>query len=183
MPGAGRALGTRTFVNVGAVLLDVARVTIGDDVQVGPNVQLLTATHPLDAETRRAGWEAAEPITIGDAVWLGGGVIVCPAVTIGPESVISRRHSQRRWTITSRVWLGSPSDEVATCGVEGHHSPPSASAGGALRPAASRSVGRTDTPGQPSSVCGHGNGVSRSRSATRRASSTFWRPRPRIRSS
>lgn len=183
MPGAGRALGTRTFVNVRAVLLDVARVTIGDDVQVGPNVQLLTATHPLDAETRRAGWEAAEPITIGGAVWLGGGVIVCPGVTIGPESVISRRHSQRRWTITSRVWLGSPSDEVATCGVEGHHSP-------AISPrrrgaeTGSFSLRRAHRHAGPTVVrCGHGNGVSRSRSATRRASSTFWRPRPRIRSS
>lgn len=86
--GYQTAIGARTFVNVGAVVLDVARVAIGDEVQIGPNVQLLTATHPLDAETRRAGWEAAEPITIGDAVWLGGGAIVCPGVTIGPESVI-----------------------------------------------------------------------------------------------
>jgi maltose O-acetyltransferase len=86
--GYQTTIGARTFVNVGAVVLDVARVTIGDDVQVGPNVQLLTATHPLDAETRRAGWEAAEPIAIGDGAWLGGGVIVCPGVTIGSESVI-----------------------------------------------------------------------------------------------
>jgi len=81
-------LGARTFVNFGAVLLDVAPITVGDDVQIGPNVQLLTPTHPLDPELRRAKWEAAEPITIGDNVWLGGGAIVLPGVTIGDNAVI-----------------------------------------------------------------------------------------------
>lgn len=81
-------IGPRTFVNFGAVMLDVARISIGADVQIGPNVQLLTPTHPLDAELRRAKWEAAEPITIGDNVWLGGGVIVCPGVTIGENTVV-----------------------------------------------------------------------------------------------
>ena len=71
-----------------AVILDVGRVTIGADVQIGPNVQLLTPTHPLDPELRRSGAEAAEPITIGDNVWLGGGVIVCPGVTIGQDTVV-----------------------------------------------------------------------------------------------
>ena len=81
-------IGARTFINFGAVILDVGKVTIGDDVQVGPNVQILTATHPLDAETRRAGWESQKPISIGSGVWLGGGVIVCPGVSIGENSVI-----------------------------------------------------------------------------------------------
>lgn len=81
-------IGARTFVNYGLVALDAARITIGADVQIGPNVQLLTPTHPLDAAQRRAKWEAAEPITIGDNVWLGGGVIVCPGVTIGENTVV-----------------------------------------------------------------------------------------------
>jgi maltose O-acetyltransferase len=81
-------LGARSFANFGLVALDVARITIGDDVQIGPNVQLLTPTHPLGAEPRRAKWEAAKPITIGNNVWLGGGVIVCPGVTIGDNTVI-----------------------------------------------------------------------------------------------
>jgi maltose O-acetyltransferase len=81
-------IGARTFLNVGVVALDVARITIGDDVQVGPLVQLLTPTHPVDAELRRAKWEAAEPIAIGDNVWLGGGAIVCPGVTIGADTVV-----------------------------------------------------------------------------------------------
>ena len=82
------SVGPRTFVNFGTVLLDVAPITIGADVQIGPYVQLLTPTHPLDPEERRAQWESAQPITIGDNVWLGGGVIVCPGVTIGENTVV-----------------------------------------------------------------------------------------------
>jgi maltose O-acetyltransferase len=81
-------VGARTFVNYGLVALDVASITIGDDVQVGPNVQLLTPTHPLDPDARRAKWEAAEPIAIEGNVWLGGGVIVLPGVTIGENTVV-----------------------------------------------------------------------------------------------
>lgn len=81
-------MGARVFVNFGLVALDVATITIGDDVQIGPNVQLLTPTHPLDAATRHAKWEAAKPITIGNNVWLGGGVIVLPGVTIGANTVV-----------------------------------------------------------------------------------------------
>jgi maltose O-acetyltransferase len=81
-------IGVRTFVNFGLVALDVAPIRIGDDVQLGPRVQLLTPTHPLQPEPRRAKWEAAEPIAIGDNVWLGGGVVVCPGVTIGADTVV-----------------------------------------------------------------------------------------------
>jgi maltose O-acetyltransferase len=82
-------IGARTFVNFGLVALDVAPIKIGDDVQVGPYVQLLTPTHPLEPEPRRAKWEAAEPIAISENVWLGGGVIVCPGVTIGADTVVA----------------------------------------------------------------------------------------------
>jgi len=81
-------IGARTFVNFGLVALDVAEIQIGDDVQIGPNVQLLTPTHPVESEPRRAKWEAARPIAIGDNVWLGGGVIICPGVTIGADTVV-----------------------------------------------------------------------------------------------
>jgi maltose O-acetyltransferase len=81
-------IGARSFANFGLVALDVARITIGEDVQIGPNVQLLTPTHPVEADLRRATWEAARPITIGNNVWLGGGVIVCPGVTIGDDTVV-----------------------------------------------------------------------------------------------
>jgi maltose O-acetyltransferase len=86
--GFNLSCGDRTFVNYGGVFLDVARISIGADVQIGTSVQLLTATHPLDAEARRQGWESGSPITVGDRVWLGGGVIVCPGVTIGENAVV-----------------------------------------------------------------------------------------------
>ncbi|GAA5152456.1 sugar O-acetyltransferase [Nocardioides marinquilinus] len=86
--GRHLTVGARTFANVGLVVLDVAPVTIGEDVQIGPNVQLLTATHPVAPGPRRDKWESALPITIGDNVWLGGGVIVCPGVTIGADTVV-----------------------------------------------------------------------------------------------
>jgi maltose O-acetyltransferase len=87
--GSHLHIGARTFANFGLVALDCAEIRIGEDVQIGPNVQLLTATHPLDADRRRAKWESAAPITIGDNVWLGGGVIVCPGVTIGADTVVA----------------------------------------------------------------------------------------------
>ncbi|MGX7670014.1 sugar O-acetyltransferase [Plantactinospora sp. DSM 117369] len=86
--GSQIRVGDRSYLNVNAVLLDVAAIEIGADVQIGPNVQLLTPHHPLDPEQRRTGWEAARPITIGDNAWLGGGVIVLGGVTIGPDTVV-----------------------------------------------------------------------------------------------
>src|SRR5690606_38555681 len=86
--GSNITIGSGCFANFGLVALDVAAITLGDDVQIGPNVQLLTPTHPLDPDLRRAKWEAAQPITIGDNVWLGGGAIVGPGVTIGENTVV-----------------------------------------------------------------------------------------------
>jgi maltose O-acetyltransferase len=86
--GTNIAIGARTFVNYDCVMLDVAPIRIGAACQLATRVQLLTATHPIDPEPRRAGWEAAEPITIGDDVWLGGGAIVCPGITIGEDTVV-----------------------------------------------------------------------------------------------
>ncbi|MFI1916439.1 sugar O-acetyltransferase [Nocardia sp. NPDC020380] len=82
-------MGRNSFLNYDAIVLDCAPVTIGDDVSIGPRAQLLTALHPMeDHELRRQRWETAAPITIGDNVWLGGGVIVCPGVTIGSNTVV-----------------------------------------------------------------------------------------------
>lgn len=81
-------IGSRTFINFGAVILDSAPVRIGDDVQIGPYVQLVTPTHPLDPDERRTRIESAAPITICDDVWLAAGVIVCPGVTIGQGTTV-----------------------------------------------------------------------------------------------
>jgi len=81
-------LGNNVFFNFNCVVLDVAQVTIGNNVLFGPNVQLYTATHPLDVRQRRSGLEAGHPITIGNDCWIGGSVIINPGITIGERSVI-----------------------------------------------------------------------------------------------
>ena len=87
--GAHIAVGAGCFINYDAILLDCASITIGDNVSIGPRAQLVTALHPVDDyEARRAGWESAAPIVLGDNVWLAAGVIVCPGVTIGANSVV-----------------------------------------------------------------------------------------------
>ncbi len=86
--GARIAIGAGTFVNFDCAMLDCAEITVGRNCQLAPRVQLLTATHPIDPNARRDGWESAAPITIGDNVWLGGGAIVCPGVEIGADTVV-----------------------------------------------------------------------------------------------
>lgn len=85
--GSNILLGERVFFNFNCIVLDVCRVTIGDFTLFGPAVQIYTATHPMDAELRRK-QEFAKPIAIGSDVWVGGGAIICPGVTIGSKTVI-----------------------------------------------------------------------------------------------
>jgi maltose O-acetyltransferase len=106
--GENIRIGARTFVNYHLTALDVAAITIGADCQIGPNVQLLTPTHPVDPQPRRDKLEAAQPITIGDNVWLGGGVIVCPGVTIGENSVIGAGSVVTRDIPANVVAVGNP---------------------------------------------------------------------------
>jgi maltose O-acetyltransferase len=80
-------LGTRCFFNFNCVVLDVCPVRIGDYTLFGPAVQIYTPMHPMEAELRRTR-EFARPVTIGSDVWVGGGAIICPGVTIGSRSVI-----------------------------------------------------------------------------------------------
>lgn len=101
-------IGARTFVNYGAVFLDVGKIVLGADVQIGPNVQLLTATHPIEPVPRRDKWESSEPITIEDNVWLGGGVIVCPGVTIGENTVVGAGAVVPRDLPPNVVAVGNP---------------------------------------------------------------------------
>jgi maltose O-acetyltransferase len=86
--GTRVSIGPKTFFNYDCLMLDVAPVTIGAACQVATRVQFITATHPIDPQPRRIGWEAAEPIVVGDNVWLSAGVIVCPGVTIGDDTVV-----------------------------------------------------------------------------------------------
>ncbi|WP_410654648.1 sugar O-acetyltransferase [Amycolatopsis sp. lyj-112] len=82
-------IGDNSFLNYDAILLDCAPIKIGSDCSIGPRCQLLTALHPMeDHELRRQRWESAAPITIGNNVWFGGGVIVCAGVTVGDDTVV-----------------------------------------------------------------------------------------------
>lgn len=86
--GFNIALGSKVFFNFNCVVLDVMNVEIGDNVFFGPAVQIYAAMHPMNAAERRTGLEFAQPVSIGSDVWVGGGAIICPGVTIGSRSVI-----------------------------------------------------------------------------------------------
>jgi len=81
-------LGEKVFMNYNCCILDVMEVRMGNNVLLGPNVQIYTATHPLDAAGRATWLESAKPITIGNDVWIGGSAVICPGVTIGNGVVI-----------------------------------------------------------------------------------------------
>ncbi|MFS0698849.1 sugar O-acetyltransferase [Cellulomonas sp. 179-A 4D5 NHS] len=123
-------VGARCFANYGLVALDVATITIGDDVQMGPNVQLLTPTHPVEPGPRRDKWEAAKPIAIGDNVWLGGGVVVLPGVTIGENTVVGAGSVVTRDLPANVVAVGNPARVVRTIGddADGHATGPTGAA-------------------------------------------------------
>lgn len=106
--GSHISIGARTFINYNLTALDVARISIGDDVQIGPNVQLLTPTHPVAPEPRRAKIEGAKPITIGDNVWIGGGAIILPGVTVGENSVVGAGAVVTRDVPANVVVAGNP---------------------------------------------------------------------------
>jgi maltose O-acetyltransferase len=112
--GENISFGARSFANYNLVALDVAPIRIGEDCQIGPNVQLLTPTHPVDPQPRRDKLEAARPITIGDNVWIGGGVIVCPGVTIGDNSVIGAGAVVTKDIPANVVAVGNPARVIRT---------------------------------------------------------------------
>lgn len=86
--GSNILIGEKVFFNFNCVVLDVTFVTIGSRTLFGPNVQIYTATHPLDYKERATGLEYAKPIVIGEDVWVGGSAVICPGVEIGSRSVI-----------------------------------------------------------------------------------------------
>ena len=94
--GTQISIGDHFFANYDCIFLDVAPITIGNQVMFGPRVCLYTAGHPLDAATRNTGLEFGKPIAIGDDVWLGGNVVVLPGVTIGAGTVVAAGSVVRR---------------------------------------------------------------------------------------
>jgi maltose O-acetyltransferase len=110
------SVGARTFINYGVVVLDGAAVSVGDDVQIGPGVQLLTALHPLEPEARRRGIETAAPVSVGDGAWLATGVIVCPGVTIAADTVVGARSVVTRDLPAGHLCLGNPCRVIRAIG-------------------------------------------------------------------
>jgi maltose O-acetyltransferase len=86
--GSNIIIGEKVFFNFNCVVLDVTYVRIGSRTMFGPNVQIYTATHPLNHKERASGLEYAKPITIGEDVWVGGSVVICPGVSIGDRCVL-----------------------------------------------------------------------------------------------
>lgn len=100
--------GENVFINYGVMILDVCDVRIGDHVQIGPNVQIIAATHPTDPQVRRAGLECGKPVTIGANVWLGAGVIVCPGAVIGENTTIGAGSVVTKEIPANCVAVGNP---------------------------------------------------------------------------
>jgi maltose O-acetyltransferase len=114
--GSRVGIGAGTFFNYDCLMLDVAPVTIGAACQVASRVQFITATHPIDPEPRRIGWESAKPIVLGDNVWLSSGVIVCPGVTIGEHTVVGAGAVVTRDLPAGVVAYGNPARVVREIG-------------------------------------------------------------------
>ncbi len=87
--GKNIELGENVYFNFNCVVLDVAKVLIGSNVMFGPNVQIYTAGHPLEAGLRREGREFGKPVRIGNDVWIGGSAVLCPGITVGERSIIA----------------------------------------------------------------------------------------------
>jgi maltose O-acetyltransferase len=106
--------GRNLFVNFNCVFLDCAPIDIGDDVQIGPAVQIYTPTHPLDPALRRAGLESAAPVRIGNDVWIGGGAILLPGITVGDGAVIGAGSVVTRDVAAGAVVAGNPAKAIRT---------------------------------------------------------------------
>lgn len=114
--GSHITVGRNFYANMDCIFLDVAPITIGDNVFLGPRVNLLTPYHPIDAGVRGEGLEGGLPITIGSDVWIGGAVTVCPGVTIGDDVVIGAGSVVVKDIPSHSVAVGNPCHVVRQIG-------------------------------------------------------------------
>lgn len=96
------------FLNYGCVFLDVCAIEVGENTQMGPYVQVLTADHPRDPETRDTGLEFGRPISIGRNAWIGGGALILPGVTVGDDAVIGAGAVVTRDVEAGQTVAGNP---------------------------------------------------------------------------
>lgn len=106
-------LGDGVFLNFGCIVLDVAPVEIGAGTQVGPGVQILTADHPRDAALRAQKLEYGRPIRIGANVWIGGGALILPGVTIGDDAIVGAGSVVTRDVPAGATVAGNPARPLA----------------------------------------------------------------------
>lgn len=106
--GGNITLGERVFLNFDCVVLDVVQITIGAGTQIGPEVQIYAADHPRDAAERRAGKELGRPVRIGCNVWIGGGAIILPGITIGDDAIIGAGSVVTRVVAAGVTAIGNP---------------------------------------------------------------------------
>lgn len=111
-------LGDNFYANVNLVILDGAKVTIGANCFIAPNVGIYTAGHPLDAARRNAGLEYAHPVTIGDDVWIGAGVSILPGASIGTGTVVAAGAVVRGAIPAGVICAGNPARVVRAIGPE-----------------------------------------------------------------
>lgn len=107
-------LGQNFYANHHCVILDAAKVSIGDDVLLGPGVQIYTVTHPLDAVQRKSGLEKGVAVTIGNSVWVGGGAIILPGVSIGEGAVVAAGAVVTKDVPAYVVVAGNPAKVIKT---------------------------------------------------------------------
>jgi maltose O-acetyltransferase len=112
--GSNIFLGERVFFNFNCVVLDVCQVRIGDFTLFGPAAQIYTATHPMNADLRRK-QEFGKPIEIGVDVWVGGGAIICPGVTIGSKTVVGAGSVVTRDMPEGVFCAGNPCRVIRNC--------------------------------------------------------------------
>lgn len=106
--GRNTSIGDHVYLNYSCTILDNNTVRIGHHVMVGPSVQIYTAAHLLEAATRIQGLEVAQPVVIEDNVWLGGGAILLPGVTVGRNAVVGAGAIVSRSVPTNTVVAGNP---------------------------------------------------------------------------
>jgi maltose O-acetyltransferase len=106
-------LGSGVFLNFNCVILDVVEITIGDGTQIGPAVQIYSADHPRDPLARSEGLEFGRPVRIGRHVWIGGGAIVLPGVTVGDNAVIGAGTVVTRDIAVGAIVAGNPARQIS----------------------------------------------------------------------
>lgn len=111
--GYNITLGNGVFMNFNCIILDVNPVHIGDFTQIGPGVQILTADHPRDPELRKAGLESGRPVYIGKNVWIGGGALILPGVTVGDDAIIGAGSVVTKDVPPGATVVGNPAKVLA----------------------------------------------------------------------